>query len=369
VARRSNGLTRVSQWAVVFAAVAAALVAAEAALRLAPAGVVVEADIYRMEDGLLLLRPGITRRHITPLWDVALRINAAGFRDWKRAPNGEAVVLGLGDSQAFGWGVELEDTFFSRLEAGAAPAVRLIKAAVPGTGTSDQARMLEMLAPVYHPRAVVLAFFVGNDFIDVARGGSAQYEVVAGFLAHRGPGAAGPSFLRRAAIRSRLLQLGRAAQFRLGLAPGRQRVWDEWMREYAQVHLKRPPAETEQAFRVTIEALDGIADQCERLESRLLIVVLPRSLQANPGELSETTRALGWRSEEIDLDRPQRALAEWAAGRGVTLVDVRPLFRRQVQGGGGPLFFTPDAHMTPEAHRLTAEAVAPALADLLHRSW
>ena len=357
---------RISRLAVVAAAAALALVAAEAALRLLPAGLVVEADLYRMDDGLLLLRPGITRRHVTPLWDVALRINQDGFRDFDRKPGAEeAVVLGLGDSLAFGWGVELEQTFYARLEAAASPGVRLIKAAVPGTGTSDQARLIERLLRVYHPRAVVLAFFVGNDFVDVARGGSAQYEVVDGFLAHRGANPGGSGLLRRWAIRSRLLQLVRAAQFRLHLAPEQERRWDAWMREYAQIHLKSPPEQTEQAVRATLEALDDIAAQCEQAGSRFLLVVLPRSFQTDPGELAEMTRALEWPPESIDLDRPQRILSEWAARRGVPLVDVLPAFRRHVQEGGEPLFYTPDAHMTPEGHRQTALAVGPALAELL----
>jgi hypothetical protein len=347
------------------AAVALTLALGEAALRLLPAGLVVEADLYRMQDGLLALRPGITRRHVTPLWDVTLRINDDGFRDFSREPAAdEQIVLGLGDSMGFGWGVDLEDSFYARLEAAAAPRVRLIKAAVPGTGTSDQARLLERLLRVHRPRAVVLAFFVGNDFVDVARGGSSQYEVVDGFLTHREAGGGGSAAWRRWAIRSRLLQLLRAAQFHLSLAPAQTRRWDAWMAEYAQVHLRRPPPETEEAFRATLAALDDVADQCERAGARLLLVVLPRSFQADDAELAERMQGLGWTPEDLDLDRPQRILSEWAAGRGVAFVDVLPAFRRSVEEGAEPLFFTPDAHMTPEGHRRTALAISPGFAGV-----
>jgi lysophospholipase L1-like esterase len=341
-------------------------VMAELALRLAPAGMVVEADLYRMSDGLLLLRPGMTRRHVTRQWDVTLRINGEGFRDFEREPReNEIVVLGLGDSQAFGWGVELEETFYSRVEAALAPRVRLIKAAVPGTGATDQARLLEWLAPAYRPRAVVLALFVGNDFVDVARGGSAQYDVVGGFLAHRGEAASGPGALRRLAIRSRLLQLLRAAQFRLGFAPEQERRWDAWMREYAQIHLADPPPETDAAYAETLAALDTIEDDCRRSGAKLLLVVLPRSFQVDRAELQEMLRQLGWSRDEIDLDRPQRILAEWAGARGVAYADVLPAFRRHAENGGIPLFYTPDAHMTAAGHAAAATAVEPALADLL----
>ena len=357
---------RLSRAALGLAAILLSAVMAELALRLVPAGMVVEADLYRMSEGLLLLRPGLTRRHVTPQWEVTLRIDSRGFRDFERQPReSDTVVLGLGDSQAFGWGVELEETFYSRGEAALAPPVRLVKAAVPGTGTSDQARLLERLAPAYRPRAVIVALFVGNDFVDVARGGSAQYEVVGGLLAHRGEAATGPGALTRLAIRSRLLQLLRAVQFRLGFAPEKQRRWDDWMREYAQVHLRNPPAETRDAYQATLSALDGLDDYCRRSGAKLLLVVLPRSFQVDPAELDEMLRRLGWSHDELDLDRPQRILADWAAARGAAYADALPAFRRHTQEGREPLFYTPDAHMTPAGHVAAAAVVEPALKELL----
>lgn len=352
--------------AVVAAAAAAlGLAGAEGVLRLLPSGVVVEADLYRMDNGLLALRPGVTRRHVTPLWDVTLAINEQGFRDFDTSSGNGARALGLGDSLAFGWGVELEDALYARLEDAAASPVRLIKAAVPGTGTSDQARLLERALPLYHPRVVVLAFFVGNDFIDVARGGSAQYEVVDGFLTHQAGNPGGSALLRRWAIHSRILQLLRAAQFQLGLAPEHARRWDAWMRDYASIHLKAPPEEIDEAVEATLAALDDIAGQCRRAGARLLLVALPRSFQTGPAEPAEMIRALGWPPEDIDLDRPQRILAEWASKRGVPLVDVLTAFRRHVEEGGDALFYTPDAHMTPEGHRVAARTVQPVFDDLL----
>ena len=347
--------------AVAAAAIGLTLLAAEAVLRMLPAGVVVEPDLYRMDDGLLLLRPGITRRHVTPLWDVTLRTDARGFRDVDSAPErADAVVLGLGDSQAFGWGVELDQTLYSQLEQ--VTRVRLIKAAVPGTGTSDQARLLERLLPVYRPTVVAVTFFVGNDFVDVGRGGSAQYEVIDGFLASR---TQEPSSLRRLAIRSRVLQLVRAAQFRLAAAAGPERLWDERMREFAEVHLRDPPERAWQAMDATLAALDDIAEQCDRSGARLIVIVLPRSYQVNAGELEELLAGLGWRREDLELDRPQRLLGDWASSRHVAYVDTLPAFRAHAAGGGEPLFFSPDAHMTPVGHRVAAEQARAALDGLL----
>ncbi|MEZ5366475.1 MAG: GDSL-type esterase/lipase family protein [Bryobacterales bacterium] len=357
--KRSSQLARVATAA---AALALSAVLAEVALRLLPAGVVVEPNLYRMADGLLLLRRDWSGRHVTPLWDVALSTNSRGFRDFEREPReDEAVVLGLGDSQAFGWGVELEETFFSRIEADL-PPVRLLKAAVPGTGTSDQVEMLARFGPAERPRVVLIALFVGNDFVDVERGGSAQYEVVDGFLAHRGEGG---GQLRRLAIESRLLQALRAAQFRLGLAPQRKRMWDSWMREYAQVHLLHPPERTRLAIAETIEALDQIVELSRGMGATPLLVAIPRSFQIDPAEAAEMARGLGWAPEELDLEQPQSRLAAWADEQDVAFVDLLEPFRAASRAGGQPLFYTPDAHLTAAGHAVAAQAVRPALAQAL----
>lgn len=358
------GSSTILRFAAVAVAVAATLALAELAMRALPSGVVAEADLFRLEDGLLLLRPGIVRRHVTPFWDVTIKIDEAGLRDSGRpAAPGETVVLGLGDSLAFGWGVELEETFYARLEVDA--AVRLINASVPGTGTADQARMLERLMPGSAPRAVLLSLFVGNDFVDVARGGSAQYAVADGFLTHTAPAGDLQGGLRRLAVHSRLLQLLRTAQFRLGASAAPRRYWDEWMREYAEVHLRAPPGRTRSAVAQTSAALERLDEHCRRAGIPWLLIVLPRSYQVDAGEREEMLRALGWRPEELDLDRPQRLVAAWGQERAVDVVDVLPAFRAHAASGGSALFFTPDAHMTAEGHRVVAEAVRPALDRLL----
>lgn len=349
---------------VVAASIGAVLLAAEAALRLAPGGTLVNLDIYREVDGLLLLRPNITRRHVTPLWDVTIRTNAQGWRDFDRAPAaGQAVAAGLGDSIAFGWGVELKQTLFSRLEAGA--NVRLLKAAVPGTGTSDQARVLERLLGETRLDAVVLAFFVGNDFSDVRQGGASQYAVDGGFLTRATPAATPSGKLERLAVHSRVLQLLRFASFEALGAGAPERFWDDRMREFAEVHLARPPARTEEAIRQTLASLDDVAQQCERADAPLLLIVLPRSYQVYEDELGEMLEGLRWDREDLDLDRPQRLLLDWAARRGVTAVDLLPAFRERAAGAGVRLFFTPDAHMTPAGHEVAARAAQPAFDALV----
>ena len=167
--------------------------AAEVIVRLFPGSVPrTELDIYRKDaEGNLSLRPSIERRHRTRHWDVAIRTDERGLRvsadslEEGRAerpaaqvaganPDRTVSVLTLGDSFAFGWGVAFEEAFPSLIEQRLrrTGSGRVLNAAVPGTGPSDQLRLLRKLFPPEKPAVVLMALFVGNDFTDVGRGGA-----------------------------------------------------------------------------------------------------------------------------------------------------------------------------------------------------
>ncbi len=330
-----------------------------------------ELDLYtRDSQGNLRLRPNITRRHVTRLWDVEIATNSQGWRD--RPSNGTApALLALGDSMAFGWGVNLEESFLFLLEQHlqSGQPVRLVKAAVPGTGPGDQLQLLKTIWPEYRPRAVILCFFVGNDFVDVQMGGAEQFDVKDGLLVRRAINGESPSWLARMRsylVRSsHLLQLARAVQLNWtrDSADDDQeqsaRQWDDWLREFAQVHLKEYPERTRQAVAGTLAILDRMADFCSEHSVPMILVVIPRSYQIYPGERRELVKALGVPEADLDLDRPQRLLSEWASRRGVPAVDLLPAFRRRhEQDPDENLYHYPDAHMNAAGHHAAAEAIA-----------
>lgn len=342
---------------------ALALLAAEASLRLFfHAAPQLELDIYRKQDGLLLLRPNLERRHVTRQWDVAVQTNSEGWRDEERE-NAGSPMLGLGDSFAFGWGVEAGESFYSLAEHSVGG--ELINAAVPGTATIDQERLLEVLIPRHRPRLVLLALFVGNDFTETGLGGAERLEVVDGLLRLRSLDGedSGESWTQLLARKSHLLQLLRALQFQVqGPAQaGLQRTWDDWMREFSQVHLQRPSARAEEAIRITLGSLDRIADRCRQDGVEFVLLVLPRSFQVDPGEREEMQAALGVAPEEVDMDKPQRILREWAERKDVALVDLLEDFEAR-HAAGERLYYSPDAHLTPEGHAAAALALAKAIA-------
>ena len=143
---------------------------------------------YRSDASLsYALRPGWSGRHETADFRVAVRVNELGMRGADRAqqkPAGAWRVLVLGDSYAFGWGVEETEAFPARLEArwqADGIPVEVLDAAVPGYAADQQWIVLRDRGFPLDPDLIVLAS-CQNDVEDL---GLTRIEVDADRLPRR----------------------------------------------------------------------------------------------------------------------------------------------------------------------------------------
>ena len=97
--------------------------------------------------------------------------NSEGLRDQDysaNAPEGVIRILAIGDSQTFGNGIELEETWPKQLETvlnkTADKQYEVINAGLAASDTWQHEIILERLLPKYNPDVVVLAFYV-NDVV------------------------------------------------------------------------------------------------------------------------------------------------------------------------------------------------------------
>ncbi len=97
--------------------------------------------------------------------DYTVSINSHGFRDPEREtlnPTGAKRVLVLGDSVAWGWGVDNGERFSDLLEARLGPRVEVLNLSVPGYGTDQQFWNLESFGWSYKPDVVVLCMVLND---------------------------------------------------------------------------------------------------------------------------------------------------------------------------------------------------------------
>ena len=97
--------------------------------------------------------------------------NAQGLRGRELDPKapGAFRIWGLGDSFAFGWGVEEGETFYHVLERrlnreGAGRRYEVINAGIPGFGTYEELQLLRVIGLTHDPDLVMVAFYEGNDY-------------------------------------------------------------------------------------------------------------------------------------------------------------------------------------------------------------
>lgn len=372
------------------ATVVALLLALEGALRL------FWPQDFPFFAGLFVEDPAVGMRHL-PLarsrmasettGSVAVRINSRGYRGreypWD-APAGFR-VLGLGDSFAFGFGVDEDDTYLARLERALADRhVEVINAGLAGMGPDNEARLLAADGPGLRPDLVLVGFFVGNDLMDVLTGIARTHlrdgapAIPDGFLERwyrplragtllpeplaRSSGGLGlpipfKGFLRRHSHAYRFLS-GRVGRARMAWQSRRGGTGTPDFNPFQQEAfcLRNYPPEFDLAWTRTKSELSQVKSWCVTHRARLAIVAIPTKAQVYPNHWDAVRQRFGLRDEDFDLEKPQRILAAFAAENGIPLIDLLPSLRA-ARDTGPPLYFARDIHWTPRGHAVAADEI------------
>ena len=266
------------------------------------------------------------------------RVNSLGLRGRElplQRPAGQQRVVVLGDSFAFGLGVDEGETFPAQLErllAAGGRSVEVVNLGVPGYHTGQELAWLERAGFALDPDLVVLLYY-GNDEI----GEAFQYDPA--FRVLYGDALPVPYALKGLLARSAIYRwLARADIGRL-----RRRG------DLSSLGSRHWP--------VTEQRLESMFRACAGRGTPLLLANLPllwsSEALASPG-------GPGWENSE----RANR-LAE---RRGVPLVDLRPVLLA-TRGGPGDdflrrLLISPDP---PQDHHLTAAGYAIIAAPVAER--
>jgi len=317
--------------------------------------------------------------------EVVLNGDGLRGRELPDAPPGPGVrrIAFLGDSFLVGEAVGAEELVTTRVETalreqgGVAEVYNL---AHVDWGTGQQLLLLDRVGPTLQPDTVVLALYPSNDIVNNARGLSRRTTTSPGdpirpyVIPHPGglqieyidPAA---SWLRRhsrlfATLERRLRSFDEVdTEFATRwerLQAGRMPLEElEVFREHAPGHL------WEVAWEDTFKLLRALAERCEGLGARLVVLVIPSIHQ-----VEQTAEAVRFGVEaQVFARRPLRTLLDWnvpdqrlgtflvSAGiEGVLSIDR---LRAAVRSGGS--VYARDGHLNPRGHEALAQVVLQAL--------
>jgi hypothetical protein len=271
-------------------------------------------------------------------FDVEIRFNEWGLRDEKplTAAKEEALFV-VGDSFAFGWGVNARDRFSDRLQAIInQPVFNIAIAGGDFDGYDSLLRYTEMNGT--HVRNLIISVTMENDLRfydhDVAPESTAAPEGIAN--------AEFNLFALNAYLTSK------SALYVLFTHAAHQTAWLQ--RVAVQVGLIRPNLEGIGDENVSTEALASSARRLlETAVGRNVIILIIPSRRLWVGETARRAQAA----------RVHRAFIDGLTASGMTVVDMRA----RLEAGGNPLsyHFANDGHWNQAGHQLAAEVLSEVL--------
>lgn len=308
------------------------------------------------------------------VYDYILNSNGLRTHEYKRE-KGEGIrrIIMVGDSfLVYGANVREEDHFAAAAATFLRPCapVEVINLGLPGVGPAFYLRMIEVEGIRLDPDVVVVAFFVGNDFLDEMEPAPIDYPFesdlslrwygyrfsrnvyrlftgaprpwlwpgdpeastrkIGGFhLGYIGDPAAGPTLTPS---HHRRIQLDRS------------RVFEDPWPGYIVSQWKK--------IRVT---LGRMKSACVRSQADILLVIIPDESQVSGGlqEMIMSERD----SVGYDFDKPQALLSGFCRDNGIEFIDLLPLFRRE-SAHGESVYSPLDTHWNGHGQRMAAKAIA-----------
>ncbi|MDA0337692.1 MAG: SGNH/GDSL hydrolase family protein [bacterium] len=315
-------------------------------------------------------RPGASGHMVTPEFDVAYDMDAAGRRQHTSSAASQSVQIQLyGDSFAEGWGVEVVDGLAAGLERqmSSPTGVHVSNYGTAGFGTDQELLLFNEVRLRESPDLVLLLFYVNDLWNNVSRRGvGAQRGAKPVFRPDRNgvlqlsgtpipePPPRTTSPWQTLRDHSHLWTLGAKAWPTASAMPMEQ-VQQFYGGLYGQDEARYRPV-----WSLTELLLVEFARTCERAGAAFVLVYAPAIVQIEEHDW-RTKRDLHNLTGDYDMQYPNRQIREIAARHGIALVDLTPSFAAAAREQ--TLYFR-DSHWNEAGHHLAASTVATALARL-----
>ncbi len=306
------------------------------------------------------LGPNWSGRHQHYDYEVRYSTGSNSFRNQTQPDNAalaeRQTVAVLGDSFTFGLGVNDDETFVSRLNAGNGPA--FTNYAIPGTSTDQQFLLMRSLQARNAPEQVLLVVYLPNDILDNTLEYPLQAEQAKPIFRLSGSGnleldntpvplVAKPALMRSTTLGSLVLngfdaggslldstQVGRL----LSTVIGGSSYTAEELRPVLERNLQ-------DALTLFAALLDEFASEAARQQAGLTIALLPgRDAMVNRSGISFHYQ-----------DYLREKILLLLADKGIASIDLMSAIGSDPNAEISDLYFPNDGHLTPAGHNYVAE--------------
>lgn len=286
-----------------------------------------------------------------------IKINSKALRDYEREyKKGDKFrILGLGDSFAFGHGVNLEQTYLAiledKLQKNISNDIEIIKAGFPGGGPSHYLTFLKSEGYKYSPDIALLSFFIGNDIYS-----ERIDSEISSFKSSKQKSKLDlkndlKTFLRKnlhlySFIVDRIKTAPSIRKFlvKKGIASGviGSYVIDILKIDYSNIYKEK--------WKKVLNILKEI-----NKENRLVLIIIPTREQVDENRLNLALRQIGYSTKEIDIRHPNKILIDFCKTNNIPYIDLLPSFREYYKKDNQELYFEIDPHFNIRGNKLVAE--------------
>jgi lysophospholipase L1-like esterase len=289
-----------------------------------------------------------------------MTINSQGLRNAPVAvpkPDGVFRILAIGDSVTEGLNVNLEDTFVKRLEVSLRNGdperqIEIVNAGTDDYGSEQEYIWLKERGLDYQPDFVIVTVYL-ND----SRSFTRPNPVITATNNFFYTNSAAYYFYSQKLSEQRVVMEEESPDFRFRYGDELDaREWvtnPETLTNVIQLASGDWGAAWNDTQLVVIQDwLLKMNALCKENNIGLLVVLSPVNVQVDAQV--ETP---------LDLDKPQKVLTQFAQEQGIPVVDLLPVLRQHTEE---PLFVD-QAHYTPLGHQIVADAIQPALLNLIQQ--
>jgi hypothetical protein len=346
--------------------------------------------LYRPDPQLgYVMAPGFRRDVRTHVFSAHMETNRMGLRDHEIAPRDGSTLrlVGIGDSFALGIHAgRLERCYLKRLQQlvsaqlAAGEHVRadgtawtraeFVNAGTDGYGTLQEVGLLERLGPSLQPDAVLLAFYLGNDFTD--NSGRTRMAVEDGYLMLEASAAPHRAYARPLHRRVRLylnahselyvfmkrrvvLPLRELRQSEPGTSSTHRHLHEYVFDEGFAASLSNEPSPIMDAGMAnTRAAFARLRAWCDAHGARVLVCAIPEVVQVDPQARQEWLHRFGLEHDALDFTLPNQRLRDLTEEAGLPLVDLTADLRAAIERGES-IHFANDHHWNARGHEIAAQ--------------